>query len=247
MKIAYLDILYDGTDAFEQLAHDLNRHAPKGVSVDYHYVTGTNNLEYIVFENLVLNSIVIKINELRNAGYDAVIVGCFHDPAVDAARELYDDIIIAGPGEASIQIASTLGKNYSIISVRSKTTAKMMENIEKTGLGSKLCSVRPLGIRVADLQKNHALLRKRMDEEITKAIDEDGAEVIILECTMETGQYRMLQEKFNIPVIDPAIAALFHAIMQYNCKKLCGWTYSKQCTYERPPKDEIKKYLNIEI
>ena len=27
MKIAYLDILYDGNDAFEELASELNRHA----------------------------------------------------------------------------------------------------------------------------------------------------------------------------------------------------------------------------
>ena len=47
MKIAYLDILYDGNDAFEELASELNRHAPEGVHVDYHFVTGTDNLEYM--------------------------------------------------------------------------------------------------------------------------------------------------------------------------------------------------------
>ena len=48
MKIAYLDILYDGNDAFEEIATSLNQHAPESVRVDYHYVTGANNLEYIV-------------------------------------------------------------------------------------------------------------------------------------------------------------------------------------------------------
>ena len=128
MKIAYLDILYDGNNAFEKIAEDLNQHASESVTVDYHYVTGANNLEYIVFEELVLNRIILKINQLRIAGYDAVILGCFHDPAIDASRELYDDIIIAGPGESSVHLASILGKSYSIISVRRKTTEKMFEN-----------------------------------------------------------------------------------------------------------------------
>lgn len=247
MKIAYLDIIYDGTDSFEELANELNRHAPEDVTVDYHYVTGTDNLEYIVFENLVLQSIIVKINELRKLKYDAVIIGCFHDPAIDAAREMFDDIIIAGPGESAVQIASVLGKKYSIISVRHKTTAKMLENIENVGLLSKLASVRPLNIRVADLQKNHELLLQRMDEQIEKALSEDNAEVIVLGCTMEVGQYKKLQDKFNVPVIDPAIAAMMHAIMQYNCKKYCGWTYSKQCTFERPPAEEIEKYLKITL
>ena len=38
MKIAYLDILYDGNDAFEEIATSLNQHAPESVHVDYHAV-----------------------------------------------------------------------------------------------------------------------------------------------------------------------------------------------------------------
>lgn len=123
------------------------------MTVDYHYVTGINNLEYLVFENMMLHSIILKINELRKLNYDAVIIGCFHDPAIDAAREMFDDIIIAGPGESAVQIASVLGKRYSLISVRQKTTTKMLENIRNVGLITKLASVRPLEIRVSDLQK----------------------------------------------------------------------------------------------
>lgn len=78
---------------------------------------------------MMLHSIILKINELRKLNYDAVIIGCFHDPAIDAAREMFDDIIIAGPGESAVQIASVLGKRYSLISVRQKTTTKMLENI----------------------------------------------------------------------------------------------------------------------
>lgn len=247
MKIAYLDILYDGNDAFEEIATSLNQHAPASVHVDYHYVTGANNLEYIVFEELVLNRIILKINQLRVSGYDAVILGCFHDPAIDAARELYDDIIIAGPGESSVHLASILGKSYSIISVRRKTTEKMLENIHRTGLLSKLKSVRPLEMRVSSLQLDKDLLHKRIKEEISNALDVDGAEVIILGCTMETGQYRSLQEEFCVPVIDPTIAAMMNAILQYNCKKYCGWSYSKKCTFERPPEKEILDYLNIQL
>lgn len=122
---------------------------------------------------MMLHSIILKINELRKLNYDAVIIGCFHDPAIDAAREMFDDIIIAGPGESAVQIASVLGKRYSLISVRQKTTTKMLENIRNVGLITKLASVRPLEIRVSDLQKNHEFLLQRMSEEIEKAIEEE--------------------------------------------------------------------------
>lgn len=58
---------------------------------------------------------------------------------------------------------------------------------------------------------------------------------------------RKLQEKFKIPIIDPTIAAMMHALMQYNCKKYYNWTYSKQYTYEQPPKHEIEKFLKIKL
>ena len=247
MKIAYLDIIYDGNDTFEKITDELKKHAPEGVLIDYHYVTGTDNLEYMVFEALVLPKIISKINDLRKMKYDAVILGCFFDPAIDAAKEVFNDIIIVGPGESSILTAAVLGKTFSLITPRKKTVPKTYETIERVGLTSRLASIKPLEIRVANLQKDHTLLNKCMEKCIEETLTQNQAEVIILACTMETGQYRSLQEKYNIPIIDPTIAALMQALLQYNLKKFCNWTYSKKCFYEMPPINEIQKYLGFTL
>lgn len=247
MKIAYLDILYDGNDAFEELAVELRKHASADIIIDYHFVTGADNLEYLAFEALILPRILYKIAELRNAKYDAVIIGCFYDPAIDAAKELFDDIIIVGPGESAMLTASILGKKFSIIASRRKHFPKMRECIDRIGFSSRLASIRALEIKVMDLQKDHELLISRMGEEIEKALIEDGAEVIVLGCTMETGQYKKLQEKYAVPVIDPIIAALMHAQTEYLCRKYCSWTYSRQCAYEKPPLEEVKKFFGFTL
>ena len=247
MKIAYLDILYDGTDAFEELVYELRKHSSEDTVIDYHYVTGADNLEYLAFEAFVIPRILVKIDQLRRLGYDAVIIGCCHDPAVDAAKELFDDIIIVGPLEAALLSASVLGKRISVIAVRDKTAPKTYECVERAGLTPKLASIRTLEIKVMDLQKDHDLLSRRMEEVVEKALTEDKADVIVLGCTMETGQYRALQIKFGVPIIDPSIAALMQAKKEYDCRKFCGWTYSRKYGYERPPREETEKFLGITL
>lgn len=247
MKIAYLDIIFDENEIFEELVIQLRKHVSDDTIIDYHYVTGTDNLEYMAFETFVLPDLLFKINEMRGLGYDAVIIGCFFDPVLDAAKELYDDIIIVGVGESAILTALKLGKTFSIIAARSKHFPKMLEGIERVGVKSRLASLRSLDIKVSQLQQDHGLLSRRMGEEISKAVEEDMAEVIVLGCTMETGQYRRLQETYDIPVIDPTVAALMQARMEFDCRKHCGWNYSRACAYEQPPADEVEKFLKIRI
>lgn len=247
MKIAYLDMIFDETEIFEELVIELRKHVSDDTVIDYHYVTGTDNLEYMAFEVLVLRDLLFKIGDLRTQGYDAVIIGCFFDPVLDAAKELYDDIIIVGAGESAILTALKLGKTFSVIAARRKHFPKMLENIERIGVKSRLASLRSLDIKVSELQQDHTLLSKRMGEEISSAVSEDLAEVIVLGCTMETGQYKHLQETYHVPIIDPTVAALMQARMEFDCRKHCNWKYSRVCAYEQPPADEVKKFLKINL
>lgn len=244
MKIAWLDFVYDENSLFTKFVDELKQHAAEEHTIDYHYVTGVNNLEYMAYEILIMPKILDKIRELKELRYDAVMVGCFYNPAVDAAKELFEDIIITGAGEAAILTACKLGKRFSIIAARKKHFPRMREEVEKVGVMKRLASLRSLEIRVTDLQADHDQLKRRMSEEIEGALCEDGAEVIVLGCTAETGQYRALQEAFQAPVIDPVIAALRHVEMEYACKKYSGWTYSRRCTYEMPPRDEVRKFFH---
>lgn len=248
MKIAYLDILYDGSDAFEDITEEMKKYVdPERDMIDYRYVTGTDNLEYLSFEALVLPKIIKKIDELRREEYDAVIVGCFFDPAVEAARELFDDIIVIGPGEASILTAAEIGNSFSIITPTLKTMPQTRRCVERVGLTSKLASIRALNIRVADMHRDPGIMEKRMREVIKEALDHDEAEVIILGCTYEAGRYRALQDAFSVPVIDPTIAALFQSHLWNERKRYCGWDVSRKCFYSKPPADETEKYLGFRI
>ena len=247
LKIAYIDFLYDGSWTFEDVVYEMRKHCDMGVAIDYYYVTGVSNLEYISFHTVVEQKILTEINDIRKKGYDAVIIGCFMDPAIDAAKELFHDIIIIGPGEASVLIASQLGKSFSILCGRRKWFDEAGKVVSRVGLKSRLASLRSLDITVEEMHTKKEYLHHRMEEEIASAIYDDGAEAIVLGCTMELGQYRSLQEKFKVPVIDPTIAALMQAQMLWQCRKNCDWMHSGQCTWEQPPAEEVKKFLGFSL
>lgn len=73
MKIAYLDFVYNENALFPDFIDELKKHAPDGYIIDYHYVTGINNLEYMAYEAWIMPKILEKIRDLKQQGYEAVI------------------------------------------------------------------------------------------------------------------------------------------------------------------------------
>ncbi len=241
MRIAYLDPV-PARAAEEIIAEELKKYAEQETEVSYHTLDcGADNYEYAVYEAFMLPHILNKVKLLEELGYDAVILGCFYDPGLDAAKEYAKDIVVVGAAESAITLVNLLCKRYSLLIPRDKNYTQMHEMAERYhGIG-KLATIRSLHIRVLDLQEG-ADTDFRMEQEIEKAISEDKAEAIVLACTMEAGKFRSLQEKFGIPVIDPSVAALKMAEYLVHCKRQCGWAVSKIGTYESPPDDELKSF-----
>ncbi len=85
-------------------------------------------------------------------------------------------------------------------------------------------------------------LAKALVSESIKAIDEDGAHVIVLGCTGMTGLSQavregMAEQGYDAPVVDPLIAAIKLARTMVEM----DLTHSKK-TYPYPPQKEIVGY-----
>ena len=75
---------------------------------------GPRDLEYRYYEALVIPDTLHRVVRAEQEGYDAVVLGCFYDPGLEAAREIAT-LIVVGPGEASMFLAATLGHRFSIV------------------------------------------------------------------------------------------------------------------------------------
>ncbi|RLF98803.1 hydrogenase expression protein HupH, partial [Thermococci archaeon] len=179
-----------------------------------------------------------KTIEAEKKGCDGVIIDCFGDPAVKAAREIVD-IPVLGAAEPSMLFACSLGHKFSVVTVL-ENVIPMIENIAKVlGVKEKLASVRSVDIPVLELHDKEKL-KNALYKEMLKAIKEDKAHVLILGCTGMMGVAKSLHEMlekegYDVPVIDPAAASIkfLEALIGLGVKQ-------SRLTYMKPPEKERK-------
>jgi allantoin racemase len=240
-KILYIDPVGE-EHSTPEIDGFLKQIVSEKVKIDFSFLKrGPANLEYMYYETLVTADIIHKVKRAEIDGYDAVIIGCFYDPGLYQSREI-TDIVVVGPGEASMCIASVLGYKFSVLAGRNKWVPIIMENIQKYGYKEKLASVKLLELGVEDFHKDDGYTETVMIAKGREAVEQDGAEVIILGCTMQFGFYSKLQEYLSIPVIDPIAASVKYAEFLLNVKKYFNWGHSKIGLYQSPPIEEIKRF-----
>jgi len=190
---------------------------------------GPSSIESRYDEILASPSIAKKVVEAEAEGVDAVIVNCFGDPGVRASRELVE-IPVVGPCESSMLVAASLSNKFSVATILKNVIPLIEENARVYGISSKLVSVRAIDIPVLDLHKDSEMTVDALCREGKKAIEEDGAEALVLGCTGMTGLAGKISEVLGVFVVDPLPTALKFAETLVSL----GLSHSK-ITYPAPP------------
>ena len=175
------------------------------------------------------------VHKAEAEGIDAVIIGCFSDPGIEAAREIVS-VPVIGPGAASLHLAAQLGTRVGVISPLAGHPGRAAARMRELGLGDVFASVRGMGMSVLDLARDREGALARVAEAGRRAVEEDGADVLVLGCMSMafldiTGE---IQRRLGAPVVNPVVAALKTAEMTV----LMGLTHSK-LAYPLPPKMEM--------
>jgi allantoin racemase len=202
-----------------------------------HLSKGPIHLEYHYYEHLTLGETLEWVRWAEKEGYDAAVIGCFYDPGLREARELVSIPVVA-PAESSMHVAATLGHKFSIIVGRRKWIPKMESNVYQYGLEKKLASFRVINFTVPRMIKEPEKLKDSIFMAAKKAIEEDGAEVIVLGCTIESGFMKELMSELGVPVLDAVVVSWKYAEMMADLYRKMGLTHSKIHGYETPPKEE---------
>lgn len=233
-----------GTDVFDApIRENLRSIKREGTEVDVvSFASGPKHLEYRYYEALVIPDILRTIKRAETEGYDAAIIGCFYDPGLHDARSIAESIAIVGPCEASAHIAAVMGRRLSVLVTEDLCIPQMMDNLTLYGLKDRLASFRSLDIGVLDLHRDEERTARRIREEARLAVEEDGADVLILGCTIQFGFYKSIQEQVDVPVIDASIASFKHAELLAELKNGFGWMHSKRNGYASPPASEIAQW-----
>jgi allantoin racemase len=153
--------------------------------------------------------IVDKVMEAQAKNYDAAIIDCFRDPGLGAARQA-SEIVVVGPGEASMLLSMTLGDSFSIIDVglgRYKRYAPPAR-VRQLGISGRFVSERGADINVVSIPED---MKKTVSAIVNTAKEiqrEDEPDVVILGCTGLSQVADLVAKQVEIPLIDPSLAAL---------------------------------------
>ncbi len=246
MKILWMNPL--NTDIFDSyIGSILKGCARPGTEVDVISFPGKGpqHLEYHAYEGLVTSDIVQATYSLSGQ-YDGIVIGCFYDVGLREAREVSSKAVVAAPCQASLTFASHLGNNFSVLVGRRKWIPKMWENVHMYGYGDRMASMRPLGLGVHDFQADRDRTVAIMMDEGRSAVEEDGAEVLILGCTIEFGFHEKMQEELGVPVIDAVLAPFKLVEMMAETADRFGWYPSRRWGSEAPPREEIEQWKLFE-
>ncbi len=175
------------------------------------------------------------VKKANAENYNAVIIACFSDPGIVAMKEI-SDILVVGIQEASLHAASMLGNRFTILTPIKKRIPSKYNDVWRNKLSNNLASVRELGMTVTETDEKPDLAQKRIMEVAKQAVEEDGAEVIILGCAGMTGYAEKVAKKLNIVVIDPTIVAFKYAEAMLEA----GIKQSKHALYAHPSPKEYK-------
>jgi len=148
--------------------------------------------------------LVLKANK---EGYDAVILACFSDPGLEAARE-QSEILVMGIEETTLHIAAMLGHKYTILTPLSKRIPSKEQDVRRFKVESAMASVRALDLTVTETESNPELTKARILEVARKAVEDDGAEVIVLGCAGMTGYAKDVEQQLGVVVLDPTTVTL---------------------------------------
>lgn len=139
--------------------------------------------------------------------YDAVIIACFDDTGLDAARCLTEKPVI-GIGEAAFHMAAMLSNRFSVVTTLGRSVPALEHNLTRYGLAARCARVRASEIPVLELEDPQSEACARIGAEVAAAITEDRAEAIVLGCAGMTDLAEGLGRAHGLPVLDGVVCAV---------------------------------------
>jgi len=170
------------------------------------------------------------------AGYDAYVVASFADPALDALRELTDKPVV-GIAESALHFASFLGYKFAVINTLPRLERTFEDEVRRAGASDRLAVVKLPPYRVSSFLESTEDAKAMLVKTAREAIEQDGAEVIILAGGMLAGYAGFLSAAIGAPVLDGVKCAVKMA----EALAALGLTTSKIKTYAWP--DAKKAYI----
>lgn len=142
-------------------------------------------------------------------GFDAVCINTVSDSGLAALRSRLSIPVLA-PGLAAFHTACMLGQRFSVLTMWSRWYPLYRKTLKEYGLEARLASIRSIDVRPdteALLQGKEEVVFGKLLAAARLAIEQDGADVIVLGSTTMHQAHAYLAEHLPVPVLNPGVIA----------------------------------------
>ena len=146
-------------------------------------------------------------------GYDALVIYCFSDVALDAMRENVRIPVIA-PGEVTLSVAHNLCSRFVVVTDAGWNIPRTYRRMMKNPIArEKMAAVLALDIPAAEMRVNPNATKEHLEAVCRQAVEQYGADGLVLGCLGMAGYGGALESAYPVKVLDPAFIAVAYAEM----------------------------------
>jgi len=148
-----------------------------------------------------------QVKLAQGEGFDAVLIACFGDPGLDAARELTSAPVL-GIAEAAFHAASFVASGFSVVTTMTRTCGIAERLVQRYGYERICRGIHGTDIPVLALEQGGEDVVAQIEAAARTALARDRSEAIVLGCGGMAALCQTLQVRLGVPVIDGVTAAV---------------------------------------
>ena len=168
--------------------------------------SGPASIEGYYDEALSVPGLLATIRDGEGEGYDAYVLACFDDTGLDAARCIARGPVL-GLCEAGVHCAAMIAGRFGIVTTLARSVPAIEGLLARYGVAGR-CRVRASEVAVLELEDPASDAAGRVRAEVRRAVEEDGAEAVLLGCAGMTDLARRLSDDTGVPVLDGVACAV---------------------------------------
>lgn len=211
------------------------------------------DLRYLYIQTLHSLQVLNHVRRAEAEGYDGFLLTTLPEPALEAARSLVD-IPVIGYGQASMHVASLLGRRFAVLAMIEELVPLYESHIEKHGMSSKAWGVVPFGLPFEAVLKGFddpepvvAHVRAKTRELASLGVDVlIPGEAPVAALLSKAGLTRVDE----VPIVDTLGATLKYGEMMATLKRESALTPARTTFYtQKPPvgrMEELDRFYRLQ-
>ena len=158
-------------------------------------------------EAMSIAGLLAEIKKGEQLGADGFVIACFDDVGLGACREIATGPVL-GICEAAMHAASMIATGFSVVTTLQRSVPLIEDLAVRYGMERRCRRVRAADIPVLALEELGSNARQKVLDEITRAVDEDRCDAVILGCAGMADLTAWLTKETGVPVIDGVAVAV---------------------------------------